>query len=104
VRRALAFLLLAGCAETLPPPVAVDVTRAQASWPSTTLADLERGRELYRSRCTACHSLYAPGTYSPERWQKLLPEMFQKARLDEGERRDVTRYLTLASIDQRATK
>jgi cytochrome c5 len=100
-RLACAMLLALGCAETLPPVATADVTRAQSAWPKTTLADLERGRDLYRSRCTECHSLYSPGTYAPDRWPKLVKEMTDKARLDEAETRDVTRYLTIASANYR---
>jgi mono/diheme cytochrome c family protein len=57
------------------------VQRASRERPETTLEELERGRALYLSRCTACHQPIAPEKFSAAEWPAHVVEMQERARL-----------------------
>ena len=54
------------------------------------------GRRMYLSKCTACHSEYAPSTYTPEQWQAALDEMekLKRVHLSPEERSLILSYLS----------
>ena len=53
-------------------------------------------RRMYLSKCTSCHSEYAPSTYTPEQWQAALDEMekMKRIHLTQEERALILSYLT----------
>ena len=83
----------------VPRPTEAHLARAQARWPDTTRASLERGRELYVARCSGCHPLHRPDTLPAARWATLVDQMAPRARLSDSERDLVLRYLTAASAE-----
>lgn len=93
------LVLVGGCVSAITQPTAADLPRAQARWPAATLAELQEGRTLYVQKCAGCHHLYVPGAYSPDRWLGLVPEMQERAKLDDGQAERIARYL--ASVSQR---
>lgn len=52
------------------------------------------GRELYLSKCTACHKAYERELYSYGQWEKILNEMGKKAKLTSTEKVTMLNYLT----------
>lgn len=48
---------------------------------------------LYRSRCAACHRLYAPGERSAAEWPGILERMAPRAHLSSGQRAELEKYL-----------
>ncbi|HET6610699.1 MAG TPA: hypothetical protein VFG83_01865 [Kofleriaceae bacterium] len=89
-----ATLLLGACAgPQIPPPTAVQVTRAQARWPEVTGQSLAHGRNLYVSRCSGCHLLHAPSEHTADEWPVLVGKMAPRAHLDATERTLILRYL-----------
>ena len=52
------------------------------------------GKELYVSKCTACHRAYEPELHTKEEWQKIIDEMGSKAKLAESEIQLILSYLT----------
>lgn len=77
----------------IPKPGPDDVARAVARWPETTLADLERGRSLYVTRCGSCHRLIEPRHISPEAWPAHVDDMSERAKLEPEQAAAVSRYL-----------
>jgi hypothetical protein len=53
-------------------------------------------RRTYLAKCTACHSEYAPSTYTPEQWQAAIDEMekLKRVHLTQEERALILSYLT----------
>lgn len=97
MKRALCLLALAACTKPVPKPTTADVTRAQAAGTEITLAQLERGRELYVQRCGNCHVAYQPSEYAPADWPKHVDEMAERAKLGTDDNLLITRFLvTLA--------
>lgn len=94
----LALLALpAGCATPLRAMSLADEARASSRWPGTTLADLQRGQELYVGHCSTCHQLYRPEAYPADKWRGFVNEMLGRAKLEPPQGQDVIRYLTVAA-------
>ena len=58
-----------------------------------TLATMGPGEKLFYERCTLCHVPRGPGDFSKTQWQDITPTMFQRAGLDEAQRRTVLDFL-----------
>lgn len=85
-----AGLLLGGCrtlAEIAPP-----VQPAM----SGDVAVLSCGRQVYLQRCASCHSLEAVDDYTAAEWDKLLPAMNRKSKLDSAQADQLRQYLLSA--------
>jgi len=48
---------------------------------------------LYTNNCGKCHGLPVISDHSKERWDKVLPPMNKKAKLDEAQSAQVTAYV-----------
>lgn len=95
---AVSCLIGFGCgASAAPAPAAADVARVTERYPGTTLADLERGRTVYLSRCTSCHAPVAPGSIPADRWPGEVKEMSERAHLGADEPL-VVKYLVAQSM------
>ncbi|HEY6728388.1 MAG TPA: hypothetical protein VI197_30465 [Polyangiaceae bacterium] len=68
-----------------PEPRQADVVRIEQQFPGTTLAELERGRTIYLSRCTSCHAPVVPSSFSAQRWPLEVKEMSARAHLGSDE-------------------
>ena len=52
------------------------------------------GRDLYVSKCTACHKAYEPELHTKSEWKKILDEMGSKAKLTSKEKETILNYLS----------
>lgn len=57
-----------------------------------TLAATE-GKTLYEAKCQACHKLKNVDKYSNEEWDKILPNMAGKAKLNAEETAKIDVYI-----------
>jgi len=91
----LALGALAACAAGRALPIAgpADVARAAQRYPDLTADDLASGRQLFASRCGACHAPPAPTSKAADLWPKEIHEMKVRARLDDAQARLIERYL-----------
>ncbi len=62
--------------------------------PTATLAELQKGRDLFLGRCGSCHSLYSPDNYSPTDWKGIVSIMGPRAGLSPADMTLVTKYLS----------
>jgi len=91
-------VLVAACRPTAPPVTPAHEQWARAQWPSTTHAELERGRSLFLSRCSACHLPPSPSDHTPGEWPGEIAEMRDRAHLGADEVLLIERYVvTVAS-------
>lgn len=94
---------VAACSAAAVPPVAsADARWASERWPGTTVAELSRGRDVFVSRCSACHALPRPEVKSPDEWATVLDEMAARAKLTTVDRDLTLRYLSATSQRLRA--
>ena len=52
------------------------------------------GKDLYVSKCTACHKAYEPQLHTKDEWQKILDDMGRKAKLTDNEKQLILDYLS----------
>ncbi len=89
-------LLISGCGIVIPPVTPDLVRTAQGRWPEITDHQLEQGRALYTTRCNTCHHLHDPRDEGEAEWPKYVAEMGDKAKLSQGEKDLILRYLLAA--------
>ena len=89
-------LTFAGCLtiEQMAPPVGPECSRIGRN--GVTLAVLERGREVYLSDCTRCHSVEPIDRYSLDRWRAILERMGPQSKLDESRTAALQAYVLAA--------
>ena len=85
--------MTSSCSASVPLPTEADALRASQHWPGTTLAELERGRTLYLSKCTNCHGAVAPETIQPEVWPSRVAAMRVRAKLRDNDATLLMRFL-----------
>jgi mono/diheme cytochrome c family protein len=85
------FVVLAftACSTKLYVPSDSNVNKRQ----SATLAELQKGHELYKSNCGNCHKIAKPGEYSADQWTKILEKMGPKAKLNQAQVALVYKYV-----------
>jgi hypothetical protein len=98
------MFVLSGCATVLERPTAQDAHWVEQQGAHTNLAGLQAGRNLYVSRCAACHSLRLPEELTPAEWPRKVEDMGERAHLDRGQRQLVAWYLTSTSARLRGEK
>src|SRR5205085_3730297 len=92
---AVLICLLAGCSNTLPPPVTGDMIRASSTG-NVAVAQLQHGRSLFASRCIECHTLPLVAAHSDSEWPHLIDAMATRASLRPAEREAVLAYVLAA--------
>ncbi len=56
-------------------------------------AELEEGKTIWQSSCDRCHKLYKPESYTKTQWEKILPRMVKRSKLDMEQGGKVRGYL-----------
>jgi mono/diheme cytochrome c family protein len=80
--------LLASCS---PHTTAIgEVKKAETTTPSVEISE---GKSLFEAHCGTCHKLPIVSRYSKEKWQKILPVMCKKAKLDASQENKLTAYV-----------
>ena len=54
---------------------------------------MELGKATWRASCGKCHKLYQPNTHSMEAWERILPRMSKKAKLDDRQAEAVRAFV-----------
>jgi cytochrome c5 len=52
-----------------------DLAMGQKLYPGYTQANFDDGKNLYNSKCAACHSTITPSSKSPNEWKSIVPSM-----------------------------
>ncbi|NVK05517.1 MAG: cytochrome c [Flavobacteriia bacterium] len=83
-------------------PTQMDVERMESTYPDLTVAKLIEGKGLYEDKCSRCHGLKDPIAYTPEQWQRITPNMANKARgrqieISAEQEETIMRYLVTMS-------
>jgi cytochrome c5 len=51
------------------------------------------GQSVYTNRCGRCHGLKKTENYTAQQWDNILKNMIPKAKLNDGEAKQVTAYV-----------
>jgi mono/diheme cytochrome c family protein len=73
--------------QAAPPPAALPLSSG------ARLGQLDRGRELYVTKCARCHSVEPVTRYSAQEWREIVPDMAQKAKLNSADEAAVDAYV-----------
>jgi cytochrome c5 len=65
-------------------PSQANVDAVADKFPGYTLADLNRGKDLYEANCQTCHKLAKPNSESENAWNHIVPEMVEKTNRKAG--------------------
>ena len=89
--------VLRGCmsVERMAPPVGPQLTEA-AGRDGASVEVLQRGRQVYLTRCSTCHTIEPIDRYTAARWDEILPRMNEDAKLDAAEAVDLRTYILTA--------
>jgi hypothetical protein len=74
-------------------PKTGEITKAESApiiFPSSELAN---GFEMYKANCGNCHKLKKEMNYSKEEWNKILPRMAKKAKLNASQEQSISDYV-----------
>lgn len=88
-------IVFIGCAtvSTLKPTDS-DLTIMQQKIPGITIEKAQQGFRLYKFNCAGCHYLHKPSDYSISGWEKVLPDMLNRAKItSEKEQQLIRNYL-----------
>ncbi len=58
-----------------------------------SLAELQKGRNLYITNCASCHQLYEPNKYNATEWVTIVDEMQPKAKITDEQKKLIYDYL-----------
>jgi hypothetical protein len=101
MRKIIAVLLLcvfAACAATSKfAPSAEDLLAMQTKVPGITYDEAIQGYKLYVSHCGNCHRIHNPRQYTAIQWNKILPEMFEKAKITNDDQQKLIRNYLAAN-------
>jgi len=70
-----------------------DADRASQRFPGTTLADLNEGKAQFEKKCSKCHSLNKPFAVPEKVLTKVMPQMADKAHIDDRTKDQVYAYI-----------
>ena len=98
---AMIALTLTSCGAALLIPTDSDVERVVTKFPNYTLAELNEGKQLYAQNCKKCHGLKKPENYTEAQWNKIVPPMAQKAKIDSNQEELIRKYvITMSEASQ----
>lgn len=84
------LLCISGCVATLYIPTAEDAQKN-----NTTVDSLSLGRELYINKCSNCHNLYLPSSYTKEEWKKIIDDMQKRSKIDDKQKESIYTYVQI---------
>lgn len=58
-----------------------------------TDAQMQEGKTIWQGSCDKCHKLYEPESHSIDKWERVLPRMTKRAKLDDAQGAKVRAYL-----------
>lgn len=62
-------------------------------------ANMEPGEKMFYDRCTVCHGPREPANYTQLQWKGITKTMFERAGLEDGERKLVLDFLMKSASD-----
>lgn len=83
-------------------PTQADEAFAKDKWGQANVVDLNKGYDIYVSKCGGCHILPKPLDYSEVKWMEILPDMCKRAFLDKSQQESVTRYILTKRLNKLA--
>ena len=61
---------------------------------NSNIENLQKGRQIYISKCASCHTLRIPEKHTKAEWPALIEKMQPKAKITDEEKQLILGYLT----------
>ena len=95
---AILILFISACTATkLVTPTQSDAERGSQKFQGYTLDELAQGKAIYESHCNKCHKYKVPESRDETKWDKIIPVMAKKAKLDSTQEDLVLKYVVTMS-------
>jgi cytochrome c5 len=97
-------IIIASCSDNSVRAIQVtqkDTDIASKKWQGVTMAQLTQGKTIYESNCNKCHKLKDPKSHTEEEWNKIVPNMSRKAKIDAASQDLVLKYVVTMSIAEK---
>lgn len=92
------ILFISACTATkLITPTQTDADRGSQKFQGYTMNDLAQGKAIYESHCNKCHRYKVPESRNETKWDKIIPVMAKKAKLDSMQEDLVLKYVVTMS-------
>lgn len=90
---------IAACSSTvkLLQPTQTDADRGSQKFPGYSLSELNEGKSIYEAHCNKCHKYKVPESRNETKWDKVIPKMAKKAKLDSLQQSLVLKYVVTMS-------
>ena len=75
-------------------------TPAMAKKSGKTLAEIQRGHEVYMLKCGECHSYQLPQNLDVDEWQVAVPKMIKHAGLAPADEKAVLGYVVAVKTER----
>ena len=69
-----------------------------------TQTELETGRRIYVGICSKCHTLDSPSAYSNEKWERIVADMAEPAKISTKQQAILLTYLLSARAQMESGK
>jgi hypothetical protein len=89
----LLLLVLPACMTTKQMAPPIETTFIDHAGKSADLEQLRRGRTLYVTNCTKCHTVEPINRYSMRRWHRTMIDMTEESKMTETQEKDVMAYI-----------
>lgn len=86
---ALLMVIMVACSPKTTEVIEVE-GEAPDAFPSSEVAE---GSQLYNDNCGKCHKLKTVTDFTPEQWKTIVPDMAEKAKLDETQENKILQYV-----------
>ena len=78
-------------------PTQADADRGAQKFQGYSLNDLNQGKSIYEAHCNKCHRYKPPESRKEPKWDKVIPKMAKKAKLDSVQESLVLKYVVTMS-------
>ncbi len=101
----LLVVFISACTATkLVEPSQSDADRGAQKFPGYTMGELNEGKTVYLENCNKCHRYKAPQSRDEAKWDKIIPTMAKKAKLDDAQQKLVLEYVVTMSTSTAKAK
>lgn len=89
-----ATLILSACGTVkLYEPTETNVAKVKSTDAAVDLKTLSVGKNLFETKCSSCHKLFAPSSKTDAQWSKVLDWMQPKAKITDVEKHQIYLYV-----------
>ena len=82
------------------PPGAEELAAIQVKYKDVTMEKLSEGHSIYTGVCTGCHGTKSIYTRAEEKWQDIINDMAERAKITDAQKDAVYKYVLAVKATQ----